>query len=86
MYDRFPEYFSYSYGAHDPLEDRATLFGDLISCYLLDNYGLGLGRGALDKMEYYLACLRGGFDTRLWPEQTPWEYAWARLSGIEAAA
>lgn len=77
MYDRFSSYFSYSYGAENPLEDRATLFGSLMRSYFEARPDASdrLSDNCCEKLEFYLSCLRDSFDTTGWPEKTSWEQA-----------
>ena len=76
MYDLYFTYFTYSYGAGNPLEDRATLFGNLFQRYFLGEDARTANAFTPEcciKLEFYLACLRDGFDTTGWPEETSWE-------------
>ena len=75
MYDRFPTYFSDSYGAENPLEDRATLFGSLMRSYFEDRHDASdrLPDNCCEKLGFYLRCIRDAFDTTGWPEKTAWE-------------
>lgn len=83
MYDRFPTYFSYSYGAENPLEDRATLFGSLMQWYFEDraNAPGRLPADCFEKIEFFFRCIRDAFDTTGWPEKTVWEQALEAMMG-----
>lgn len=69
-YDAAFEYFSYSYGCCNPLEDRATLFG-----FLMQNHFRGtvsaLTPQQYAKLEFYSRCIRDAFGD--WPEAAAWE-------------
>ncbi len=73
MYDKYFTYFADSYGCATPLEDRATLFADLMGYYQkpLGEFYLPPERCA--KYEFWCRCCRDAFDTSTWPEQTEWE-------------
>lgn len=74
IYDKYPSYFSYSYGCSSPLEDRATFLGELMKNYLTKPEGsITMEPEAYAKMEFWCHCCREAFDTKGWPEQTPWE-------------
>ena len=75
MYDRYYEYFAYSYGAHNPLEDRATLMGELMSATMDGRAGTEytLPFPCLRKLDFFFRCVRDSFDTTGWPEETAWE-------------
>lgn len=76
IYSEFSSYFSYSYGAENALEDRATIFGTYMDAYMTNKDDLKniLQKGAMKKLDYYCECIRDAFDCTGWPEKTPWEY------------
>lgn len=69
-------YFVDSYGITYPTEDRAELFGMAMSDYLYDglyDYLFTSDSVLTEKLRYYCACIRDGFDTAGWSEVMPWE-------------
>lgn len=83
MYDRYYEYFAYSYGAHNALEDRATLMGELFSAALDGRAGTEytLPFPCLEKLDFFFRCIRDSFDTRGWLEETIWEAGLREMRG-----
>ena len=71
--DQYYEYFAFSYGCANPLEDRATLMGLLLQNDLCEVKGVRLTIETYEKLEFYFQCLRKAFDTTGWPEMTSWE-------------
>ena len=85
MYDRYYEYFAYSYGAQNPLEDRATLMGELMDAAMDGRIGEGfysLPFPCLEKLDFFFRCIRDSFDTSSWPEETVWEWALRRMREV----
>lgn len=75
----YVDYFMDSYAMTFPTEDRARLFGEaMYRTITIDGGGYFpepfFAEGPFhDKMDYYSRCIRDGFDTDGWPEQTAWE-------------
>ncbi|MCD7766213.1 MAG: hypothetical protein LUH53_06825 [Lachnospiraceae bacterium] len=72
----YAEYFVDSYGTTFATEDRAELFGTAMSSFLNDglfSYLFEEGSVLREKLDYYCACIRDGFDTAGWEETTAWE-------------
>ncbi len=75
-WESYSEYFIDSYGTTFATEDRAELFGSAVSGYLNGEFYSCLfeeGSARKEKMDYYCACIRDGFDTTGWEETMAWE-------------
>lgn len=76
MYELYSDYFADAYGLTFAAEDRAELFGLAMADYLgsFDEDELfKTGSPTAEKLRYYCACIRDGFDTAGWEEVLPWE-------------
>ncbi|MCD7715792.1 MAG: hypothetical protein LUI39_04985 [Lachnospiraceae bacterium] len=72
----YAEYFVDSYGTTFATEDRAELFGTAMSSFQNDglySYLFEEGSALREKLDYYCACIRDGFDTTGWEETMAWE-------------
>lgn len=75
-YKEYPNYFINAYGTTYATEDRAQLFGSVMEDYLnnanIDSI-FNSGTNYNKKMNYYIECIRDGFDTSKWSKELPWE-------------
>lgn len=72
----YAEYFVDSYGMTYATEDRAEIFGRVMEGFMngLTPEEVFAGREViLDKLSFYAACIRDGFDDANWSERMPWE-------------
>lgn len=69
--DDWETYFVDHYAMTNPTEDRARVL-EYASMEFMDRYFRD-SPGLMEKLRYYAACIRDGFDTTGWPETTIWE-------------
>ncbi|MCC8138013.1 MAG: hypothetical protein LIO76_08135 [Clostridiales bacterium] len=75
-WEKYPEYFVDAYGTTFATEDRAEIFGTAVSGCLYEGlYDDLFAEGSVlkEKLDYYCACIRDGFDTAGWEERMAWE-------------
>ncbi|MCD8054276.1 MAG: hypothetical protein LUF00_09565 [Lachnospiraceae bacterium] len=72
----YTEYFVDSYGMTFATEDRAEIFGRAMEGFMNGQTPEEVFAGQdaiLEKLSFYAACIRDGFDDENWQERMPWE-------------